>query len=165
MAGKYFSVEMMGVEPTSELGCDCASTVCSLSFDLNSTSVRKTKSCTLDLQECWSTTGEMYYFLAWYLLHRILSIRHQEKRCSLAVAGYARAGTRSNFEKYGLFTLFLARKFECILTNPHSLSTRHTYALTNRRCLASPKKIEVISIFLGDHVLFIRRMCLIFLSL
>ncbi len=63
------------------------------------------------------------------------------KQCRPAVAGYARAGTRSNFEKYGLTTLFLARNGECILTNPHSLSTLHTKTGTNRRCLASPEII------------------------
>lgn len=55
---------------------------------------------------------------------------------------YARAGVKSAFEKYGLFTLFFARKGECILTNPHSLSTLHTKAKTNRRCQASPEIFE-----------------------
>ena len=91
-------------------------------------------------------------------------MRHQEKRCRSAVAGYARAGTRSNFEKYGLFTLFLARKFECILTNPHSLSTLHTITGTNRRCLASPEKIEVFQFFLGTMCVCIRRTIMNFLS-
>ena len=48
----FIQVEMSGVEPESELGCLCAATVCSLTFDLDRTSGRKTKPYAVDLQEC-----------------------------------------------------------------------------------------------------------------
>lgn len=58
-----------------------------------------------------------------------------------ASRSYARAGVRSDFEKYGLFTLFFARK-RCMHFNEfaYAFGTARTRK-ANRRCLASPKKV------------------------
>ncbi len=56
---------------------------------------------------------------------------------------YAVANAKSDTVKYGLFTLFFARKDKYILTKVYSTSTLHTTTPeSNRRCLASPGSFQ-----------------------
>ena len=51
---------------------------------------------------------------------------------------YAKAGERPIPAKYGLFTLFFARKGGYLSTQGYPTAALHTTGKTNRRCLASP---------------------------